>query len=436
MTGDSLKLAAKYLSQGNLAAAEVCCRSVMDNTPQHPVALNMIGIVAALVGLHDSAVAYFARAYVADPAFGSARKNLDKAKGIVNAIASCRPATEHGPKFLLIKAWGCGFWSDVNHVLGALLLAEITDRIPVTHWGKNSCFTDGADQDAFEFYFEPVSDFAIDDLFFLDGPSFFPEKWSKENLWKENLNKWHGTASRLAAFYYLNRSETIAVSDFYIGVVDLMPWIPENHHLYAKSIEELYRYLLTKYLRPQEYILSEVDTFFRLHMVNSRIIAVHLRGSDKQLETGNTTTLNQQYLRILHQTLDPSWRIFLLTDDGRWVDVFRNTYGDRIILMDCQRTSNDIGIHYDKSADHVGLGVEIMKDTYLAIRADKFIGNGQSNVSAMITLLKKWSPKDCVLLAPSVLSSQNLRLYTQDVAENAETQRTNTIEIQNGLWLY
>ena len=171
-------------------------------------------------------------------------------------------------------------------------------------------------------------------------------------------------------------------------------------------------------------------------MVNSRIIAVHLRGSDKQLEMGNTATLNQQYLRILDQTLDPSWRIFLLTDDRRWGDVFRNAYGDRIILTDCQRTSNDIGIHYDKSADHVGLEVEIMKDTYLAIRADKFIGNGQSNVSAMITLLKQWSPKDCVLLAPAVLSSQNLRLYTEGVAENAEIPRTNALETQNSLWLY
>ena len=47
------------------------------------------------------------------------------------------------PKFggyLLIKSYG--FWSDVEHVIGALLLAEMTGRTPVVHWGGNSYFTD------------------------------------------------------------------------------------------------------------------------------------------------------------------------------------------------------------------------------------------------------------------------------------------------------
>ncbi len=37
-------------------------------------------------------------------------------------------------RFLLIKSWGCGFWSDVDHVMGQLLVAEITNRIPVIYW--------------------------------------------------------------------------------------------------------------------------------------------------------------------------------------------------------------------------------------------------------------------------------------------------------------
>jgi hypothetical protein len=37
-------------------------------------------------------------------------------------------------------------------------------------------------------------------------------------------------------------------------------------------------------------------------------------------------------------------------------------------------------------------GREIMIDTYLALRADRFIGNGRSNVSAMIAVMKDWAP--------------------------------------------
>ena len=44
-------------------------------------------------------------------------------------------------RFLLIKAWGFGFWSDVLHVLGGLMLAELTRRQPVVFWGSNSLYS-------------------------------------------------------------------------------------------------------------------------------------------------------------------------------------------------------------------------------------------------------------------------------------------------------
>jgi hypothetical protein len=36
-------------------------------------------------------------------------------------------------RYLLIKAWGFGFWADLDHVLGALLLADLTRRVPVVY---------------------------------------------------------------------------------------------------------------------------------------------------------------------------------------------------------------------------------------------------------------------------------------------------------------
>ena len=80
-------------------------------------------------------------------------------------------------KFLLIKAWGFGFWSDMDHVLGGLLLAEITGRMPVVHWGRNSLFSDDPARNAFDEFFEPVSAMRIDDLIRADF-TYFPPKWS------------------------------------------------------------------------------------------------------------------------------------------------------------------------------------------------------------------------------------------------------------------
>lgn len=412
------RAAADYLAKANLAAADVCCRQILARAPSNAVALNLTGVIAAQLGLYESAVTAFEQACAADPAFRHASENLAHVERLT--AASPQPASMHSERFLLIKAWGYGFWSDVNHVLGALLLAEITRRIPVVHWGSNSRFTDASNRDAFEFYFEPVSEYSIEDLYALEDPDFFPSKWSKDKLWLENHAKWHGQDSRLAALHYLNRRETIAVSDFYIGAVDLLPWIPPQHPLHGKSIEHVYRHLAKKYLCPRASIVAAIDDFFRRHLANGRTVAVHLRGSDKQTEMGTTAEINRRYLHLLEETLEPMSRIFLLTDDARWLSVFKTAYGNRVIFTDCQRTGDDTGIHYSKSADAVRLGLEIMQDTYLATRADRFIGNGQSNVSAMIALLKEWSAADCILLSPSVLLERNLRLYVDGITQPAQ----------------
>ena len=44
-----------------------------------------------------------------------------------------------------------------------------------------------------------------------------------------------------------------------------------------------------------------------------------------------------------------------------------------------------------------------MIDAYLALRCDKFLGMGLSNVSDMIAMLKPWADGTCTILGPSVL---------------------------------
>jgi len=52
-----------------------------------------------------------------------------------------------------------------------------------------------------------------------------------------------------------------------------------------------------------------------------------------------------------------------------------------------------------------------MIDTYLALRADHFIGNGRSNVFAMIAVMKDWAPGGCTLIGRSMLLERNLHIY-------------------------
>ena len=197
-------------------------------------------------------------------------------------------------KYLLIKAWGYGFFSDVNHILGQLLIAEMTERIPIVYWGKNSLFGDGSEFNAFDHYFENFSKLSIEDIL-KNTFSYWPPKWNNDNLKFKEVNKWRGPYSRIAGQYLLNRSEDVVISDFYTGIIDLKPWIPSNHPLFKLSIHEIYYDLVNRYLRPKNLINERVNEFLKNKLINSSFIAVHVRGSDKTDELIDLENMNKQY---------------------------------------------------------------------------------------------------------------------------------------------
>ncbi|MBI1205462.1 MAG: hypothetical protein GC182_23410 [Rhodopseudomonas sp.] len=408
MPENPLSLAVRAFTAGNLPASEILCRDVLDADPHNAAALNMLGIIAANVGAVEPAEGLFQAALRAEPGNAETRQNL----ALLKQVPRPQSTVGTGQRYLVIKAWGFGFWSDVSQVLGSLLLAEITGRIPVTHWGKNSLFGDGTDRDAFRLYFKPVSDVTLADLSRIENATFFPAKWRKDNLFDEDITKWQGSGSRAAAIYFLNKTETVAVNDFHIGVANVAPWIPASHPMHGQSLTAIYRYLIDKYLRPLPEALAASDAFFRDNLQGAPFVAVHVRGSDKIVEDRNLDAVNQSYGAAL-AAIDPSWRIFLLTDDENWRTRLTDRFGNRIVTTDCQRTDSTTGVHYLPSVNRVQAGMEVMADAYLALRADRFIGNGSSNVSAMIAVMKNWPPGDCTLLGTSALMQRNLFIHVK-----------------------
>jgi protein O-GlcNAc transferase len=402
--------AEQCFNQGNLAAADVICRNILDVAPDDAAALHLIGLIAARIGMREHAARYLSSALSADPTHCAARDSLNALRADL-LLANERPQRQRlDPKYLVIKSWGYGFWSDVSQVLGALLLAEVTNRIPVVHWGRNSLFGDGLAANAFQNYFEPISKVTLKDLALLPGARCFPPKWTQNNLFSEEVNKWQGSYSRAAALYFLAQPETITVCDFYIGVIDVVPWLATDHPVFEKPLSDVYRYLIKKYLRPRPSILDDCESFYEAHLGAGRFVAFHARGSDKGIEDPELDRINQSNFAAL-KTVDITWKIFLLTDDENWVTQVRGTYGDRVITTDCRRTSGKTGLHYLNLHDRVRLGREVMADVYIARHADKFFGNGGSNVAAFIALLKDWNAGDCILGAPSLLLMRNLFIH-------------------------
>lgn len=303
-------------------------------------------------------------------------------------------------RFLLIKSWGCGFWSDVDHVMGQLLAAEITNRIPVIYWGPNSLYSESFKSNAFDLYFEPISNYTIHDLMNPEY-TFYPPIWKYNNLLVEDLDKVAWTYRNLGEM--ISSDANVVVSDVHYFVRPILNFVPKDHWAYGMTAHQIYRCLFDKYIRLKPDISDEINEFYNENLKGHYpLLGVHIRGGDKVREVENLSRLNKQYHIEINRFIKKYdvKKILLLTDCEAILQDFQKRYKDMVVFTDCRRgAANDV-----KNAPHLQdytlkrrKGIEIIKDTYLATKCDLFIGNGYSNVSYTVKRLKDWPEENIIL---------------------------------------
>ncbi len=414
--------------EGNIALTDVLCDTLLRLGHRSPIVLLLQGLVAVSVGEFKRAIPLLTEAQLLDRADPNIKNALEAARKGAREQALIRP--DGRKRYLVIKAWGCGFCSDLDHVLGGLLLAEMTGRIPVVHWGEGSLFRDPPDDNAWSRFFEPVSKVTIDDLIG-KGLSYFPPKWNDGNLRDAEVNKMAGTWARMAGLFFFNRREDVAVSDMHIAIANLQAWIRPGSPYVGKDMRQIYRMIVQKYLRPTREVLDRVEAFAREHFTGP-VIAVHARGGDKPVEDPELFERNKQTPALVDAQLQarPGAKVFLLTDDAKLRAEYAQRYGDRLITTDCLRTTTAKGLHYTEQESRTRLGIEVLVDMYLAARCDHFIGVGTSNVSAMIEHLRDWPEGACDLRPFSIHYNLNPFLFRRVLPPEEEAAFRAAIEAQ------
>lgn len=399
------------LARGNLQLAEFLCRDRLERGDGDLLTWRTLAEIATRAGVHHVAAdCWQAARQIAphDPAVLAAWHAARVAQQRSDAARNARSS----PRYLLIKAWGYGFWSDLDHVLSMLLLADLTGRIPVVRWGRNSLFRSPDADNAFTAFFEPVSPACLTDLQ-QPGQRYFPGKWSASKLADEDVGKWEGPGSRCTGLHLLGRDEEVVVSDFHTKVHDLMPWIPADSPYAGLTRSQIYRAIVQKYLRLKPHLAQRVDGLWAERLKGRHWLAVHVRGSDKVHEIRHLHEVNEAYYGAIDKILsvNPALSIFLLTDSAPMLACFQERYGDRILSLDVIRSSSQTGVHY---AGHAGVevGEQVILDAWLAARCDFFLGNGGSNVSVGIRHLKSWPDGTFFLIGEDFLGQRNKTLHT------------------------
>jgi len=303
-------------------------------------------------------------------------------------------------RFMLIKSWGCGFWSDVDHVMGQLLAAELTNRIPVIYWGTNSLYAESFKTNAFELYFEPVSSYSIYDVIKPEY-TYFPPVWKFDNVMIEDLDKVAWKYRNLGEMMYSDAN--VVVSDVHYFIRPIINFITKEHWAYGMTAHQIYRGLFEKYIKLKPDIDQEIQEFYDDKLRGGGpSLGVHIRGGDKVREVENLSHLNKQYHNKISGFISnyKIQKILLLTDCEEILNDFLKLYGSMVTYTECRRgmkNATDNAPHLQDYTLKRRKGIEIIKDTYLASKCDFFIGNGYSNVSYTVKRLKDW-PEDNIIL--------------------------------------
>lgn len=246
-----------------------------------------------------------------------------------------------------------------------------------------------------------------------EAEDIYPVKWTRENLLENGLNVWEGEGSRLSGLYLMNRPERLVVTDFFTQVVELLPWLPVTHWLHGADPMTAIRLLYEKYFVLQPAIQAEIDGFLAAEFHDGPTYAVHVRNLDKGREDPEFLRDNADMLPVLDAALaeDPTLRLFLLTDSTAILEQFSTRYGDRVFSTDCTRTDGIVPVTWKETDDRHRLGVEVIKDTYIAAACDRFIGYGGSSVACTIACLKDWPEGTCTLVGDNVKIRRNWLLH-------------------------
>lgn len=348
-------------------------------------------------------------------------------------------------KYLLIKAISHSLWKNVHHLMELLLVAEITERIPVVYWGTNCLYQKEIYNNAFDLYFEPISSYNIYDVI-NSAYTFYPPIWKYDNLTSDDPNKERLQYRNIGDF--MGSHADVLVSDISIYITRIIPFIKKEHPAYGMTPLQIYRYLFNKYLKLKPDIHAEIQQFYDQNFSNgSHVLAVHMPGDftlDIYSQIKRYNNINMLYhpinpnirsknkkmiprsdhflvddtihqheiVRLLKvtQTGDPYLilnseieailrkynihKIFLITDREDIIEEYSKVFGSMLIYSNYERVPKNDSRKVEYLENHLNKrskGIEILKDTYIASMCDFFIGYGFSNLSYGVTHLKDWS---------------------------------------------
>lgn len=248
--------------------------------------------------------------------------------------------------YVIARSPGSGFFSNISYVINHLKIAD--------HLG----FTPVVDMQNFPNFYNETN------------MSLLPESVTDE------MNSWE---------YYFSAVSEYKLEDIYESkrvVITDGEW-PANMTMSITFDSDL-PYIFSKYVKINQDISDRVNTFSERYFKQHKVLGVQFRGQEMRTAVGHSFPPSEkQMLRKAHKMIDEHGfdKIFLVTEEQSYLDIFKREFGDMVCYTDSYRTytKNAYKI-YPRDSHRYLLGRDVLIDSLLLSKLDGLLC-GDSNVS-------------------------------------------------------
>lgn len=235
---------------------------------------------------------------------------------------------------------GSGFFSNFSSVLCHLKIAEENGMTPVidfqnfpTLYNENGGLN--GKTNSWDYYFQPVSKYTLEEVY-------------------QSKNVFFGSGIYPQGMNYS---------------------ITQSPGLYS---------IYTKYIALQKDISKKINKYSRQIGFQDKILGIHFRGQEQKYATGHSFPPTENQMFCYTDEIIRKYgvaKIFLVTEDRKYLDLYVKKYGDKVIYTDMFRT-HSVNAYKLHPRDHhmYLLGKEVLVDAVLLSKCTGLLC-GDSNIS-------------------------------------------------------
>jgi len=241
---------------------------------------------------------------------------------------------------------GSGFFSNVSSVVCHLKIAKDNGMIPVIDFQNFPTLYNEKEEingttNSWEYYFRPVSKYSLKEVY-------------------QSKNVFFASGKYPQGMSYC---------------------ITENPGLYR---------IYSKYIALQKDVVKKIDEYCRQIGFQDKILGIHFRGQEQKYATGHSFPPTEaQMFRYTDEIIQKYGivKIFLVTEDQDYLNLFVKKYGDKVFYTDMFRTHKVNAYKLHPRNHHMYLlGKEVLVDAVLLSKCTGLLC-GDSNVSEMARFL-------------------------------------------------